>query len=787
MKTIIRNFLSVLRRYKTATVLNIAGLSVAFAAFIVILIQVDYEHNFDRCHPTSERVFRVGLNKTDMFSTILPRAFAESVIHSSPHIQAGTILFPSFGEDGYYLSIEKDGDKFGFKEMVTPCSPALPRVFGFPVVAGSIECLKDPEKVMIPASLAEKLFGETNVVGKSLKAEEAIWAKTPKHFTIGAVYRDFPGNTQLHNVIYTAIDADYQIDNFGASNIICYLLLDDAASAATVADNFNRNFDFAKIDEPDQSINLVPLHDIYYLNETQDGGTFVSGNREVTNLLVGIALLIIIVAAINFTNFSTALTPLRIKSINTQKVLGSSQAMLRGALLAEAVLIALTAWLLSLFIVWGLDRSQSLPFVEAELNLLSNVQVVVVSGLIALATGFIAGLYPSYYVTSFPPALVLKGSFGLSPLGRKLRTVLIGVQFVVSIILIIGSCFIHIQNAYMRKFSLGFDKDQIAIVELSTTLYKEHHKTYADKLKEYPGIEDVAFTMEKVGAKDSYSTNGGEYKSKNFTYFYITVSPNFLRVMGIPVVEGRDFTRADELSEDVSYIFNRTARENLDMQAGDTFGHYYKGHLIGFTGDVKFTSLREGENNIAFVVRNSGYSLPVSYIRFKAGTDIHAAVDHIRKTVEGIDPSYPFEIEFYDEVFNQLYHKEENLRNLVTVFSLLAIMISLVGVFGLVVFDTQYRRKEIGIRKVHGATVGEILAMFNKAYLRIVAVCFVFAVPAAWYGVKKWLESFAYKAPVYWWVFVLALLVVTAITLITVTFQNWKAANANPVDSIKSE
>ena len=557
--------------------------------------------------------------------------------------------------------------------------------------------------------------------------------------------------------------------------------------ADEVADNFNRHFDFKKIYHEGEQIRLVPLTDIYYMNETQDGGTFRSGNKEVTALLFGIALLIVIVAAINFTNFSTSLTPLRIKSINTQKVLGSSDTLLRRSLLIEAALISFIAWLVSLVIVWGLDWAEALPFIEADLSLVSNLPIVFLCGIVALVIGWLAGIYPAYYITSFPPALVLKGSFGLSPSGRKLRTTLICVQFVVSIVLIIGACFVQIQNSYMRNFSLGFDKDQVAIVELNETMYDKHHDTYVNRLKENPGIEDVAFAMEKVGSKDGYNTNGGNYKGKDFQYFIIIASSNFLRVMGIPVIEGRDFSKADELSDHVSYIFNRTAMEGLDMQVGDAFDSYSPGHLIGFSDDVKFTSLRGGEDNIAFLVGNFGYSLPISYIRLKAGSDIHAVVGHIQETMRELDPSYPFNIEFYDEIFNHLYRKEENLCDLVTVFSLLAIIISLVGVFGLVVFETQYRRKEIGIRKVHGATVGEILLMFNKAYLRIVGICFVIAAPVAWQGVKMWLEGFAYKTPLHWWVFLIALLIVTVITLLTVSFQNWKAANENPVNSIKSE
>lgn len=620
-----------------------------------------------------------------------------------------------------------------------------------------------------------------------MRAEENIWTKSAKLFTIGAVYKDFPENTQLRNVVYTAIDPDYNINNFSSSNWVCYLLLDNPAMADEVADNFNRNFDFKKIYHEGEQIRLVPLTDIYYMNETQDGGTFRSGNKEVTALLFGIALLIVIVTAINFTNFSTSLTPLRIKSINTQKVLGSSDTLLRRSLLIEAALISFIAWLVSLVIFWGLDWAEALPFIEADLSLVSNLPIVFLCGIVALVIGWLAGIYPAYYITSFPPALVLKGSFGLSPSGRKLRTTLICVQFVVSIVLIIGACFVQIQNSYMRNFSLGFDKDQVAIVELNETMYNKHHDTYVNRLKENPGIEDVAFAMEKVGSKDGYNTNGGNYKGKDFQYFIIIASSNFLRVMGIPVIEGRDFSKADELSDHVSYIFNRTAMEGLDMQVGDAFDSYSSGHLIGFSDDVKFTSLRGGEDNIAFLVGNFGYSLPISYIRLKAGSDIHAVVGHIQETMRELDPSYPFNIEFYDEIFNHLYRKEENLRDLVTVFSLLAIIISLVGVFGLVVFETQYRRKEIGIRKVHGATVGEILLMFNKAYLRIVGICFVIAAPIAWQGAKMWLEGFAYKTPLHWWVFLIALLIVTVITLLTVSFQNWKAANENPVNSIKSE
>jgi putative ABC transport system permease protein len=768
-----------------AAVLNVLGLSVAFAAFVVILMQVNYERSFDTYYPTSDRIYRLELQGAGTFSVILTRAFIEEVIPSSPHIEAGTLINPFITP--IYFTITENGEKKGFREAIQTTHPDVVKVFDFPVIEGDPDCLGDPEKVIIPESMAKRMFGDQSAIGKSIHAEEDIWSKGQTNLTIGAVYRDFPGNVQMKNLIYTAIDENFMRTGFTASNYICYLLLDDEKNIQTVVDNFNRHFDFESADMKGESIKLVPVTDIYYFNESQDGRLFRSGNKDVTNLLFFIAILIVIVAIINYTNFSTALTPVRIKSINTQKVLGSPDSLLRRSLVLEAVIISLAAWVISLFIVWVLNKTQLLSFVNADLDLVSNLPVILLSGIIALFTGLIAGIYPAWYMVSFPPALVLKGSFGLSSSGRKLRTALIGIQFIVSIMLITGASMVRLQNDYMRNFSLGFDKDQIAIVKLSGELYQNHKNAYTDGLKQFAGIEDVAFAMEKMGSQDGYSTNSDEYKGQSFHYYMVPVTNNFLRVMGIPVTGGRDFSPADELTENISYIFNREAHERLEMEAGDSFGSWSPGNIIGFTGDVKFTSLRKVETPIAFVTANIPYNLPFSYIRLTAGTDVHAAVDHIRKTLSDIDPSYPFDVEFYDKVYDQLYHKEVNLRSSVTLFSILAIILSLVGVFGLVVFDTQYKRKEIAIRKVHGASISSILAMINKQYVYIVFGCFIIATPIAWYAIKKWLETFAYKTPLYWWVFALAFLIIFLVTTVTITFQSWRAANANPVESIKAE
>lgn len=454
MKTILRNFFSVLRRFSLAAFLNVAGLAVAFATFIIIMIQISFERNFDRCHPTADRIYRVELSgevveaEAGTFSRILPRGLIEAVIGSSPHIEAGSLIFPY--SPAIYFTVTENGEREGYHELIQTCHPALTHVFDFPIIEGDIDCLNDPEKLILPESMARKIFGKQSAVGKALHAEEQIMSKNVRDFTVGAVYKDFPENTQIRNLIYTGIDNTMR-ENFGSSSFICFLLLDNPESARLVTDNFNANFDFSKLGSGKVQIKLTPLTDIYYMNESQDGTIFRSGNKEVTWLLFFIALLIIIVAAINFTNFNTSLTPMRIRSINTQKVLGSPDCVLRRALLAEAAITSLVAWLASLFIVHVLASTGTMPFIEADLSIIDNLPIVLLTGVIALVTGILAGLYPSWYVTSFPPALVLKGSFGLSPSGRKLRTVLIGIQYVVSILLIISACFVHLHHEVTKR------------------------------------------------------------------------------------------------------------------------------------------------------------------------------------------------------------------------------------------------------------------------------------------------------------------------------------------------
>ena len=568
-----------------------------------------------------------------------------------------------------------------------------------------------------------------------------------------------------------------------------YVTLDDPLNKEEVLDHFNKTFDFAKSQmgsAQEIALRLTPLKDVYYTHDT----TFdfnPKGHRETNYVLLGIAFLILFIAGINFTNLTTSLIPLRLKTINTHRVLGCSIYKLRAISLIESIVICLISYILALFIVNDLSYTPIANWVDADIRLSQYKGLILLTALIAILTGCLAGLYPAIRSTSYAPALVLKGSFGLSPKGKKVRVALIGFQYTVSIALIIVTLFMGLQNHFMTSSEqLGFNKDQVAIVNLTPEIYAKHKPQYIQKLKDYPGIEDVAFSVYELSKEDDMiDLEYARHEDKDVFFKVFYASENFLSVMDIQVEEGRDFTREDLNKAQSDYIINPAAERDFHLHPGDRFNDRT---VLGVSKDFRFNSCRIASSPFVFALNND---IPnpklVSYIRFNSKTNLQEAVAHVRETLKEIDPTFPFEISFYNTILNNLYQKEQTLGKLISLFGIMAILISIVGVFGLVLFETQYRRKEIGIRKINGATTGQILLMFNKTYIRSVSVCFIISIPIAWMGTQQWLENFAYKTPLHLWVFIVAFLIILSVTIGTVTFRNWQAANENPVNSVKSE
>jgi putative ABC transport system permease protein len=531
-------------------------------------------------------------------------------------------------------------------------------------------------------------------------------------------------------------------------------------------------------------IYLTALSDIHFLPDMQyDFVPKVSPNTLL--ILFGIAIIIIVIAAINFTNFSTALAPMRIKSINTQRVMGALRRTMRLLLVFEAVFISLLSYIVAIGLIPVFQDTQLVHLVDADLSINANLQIVAGTALVALLTGLLAGIYPSRFMTSFAPALVLKGSFGLSPKGKRLRNTLIGIQFLSSIVLIIGALFMYLQNYFMQNSDLGFQKDGIIVVESGRI--SKSYDAFSNQIKAHPGVDDITYSTMLMSGSDGYSKWSSQYRGKEILYQVFPVHYTFLDLMGIEVIEGRGFRQEDANADHGAFIFNESARKQLELELNVSFEGWHNSKIIGFVPDIKVASFRMiAEPTAFFVHKNMNWvgDLNYAYIKLSKGANIRDAMAHINTVLAEYDSNYPFEIRFFDEVVQQLYEKEISLSSLISLFSLIAIFISIVGVFGLVVFDSECRRKEIGIRKVFGATTTGIIVMFNKVYFKILVICFVVAVPIAWYAVNKWLQNFAYKTPIYWWVFLLAFVAVGVITIATVTFQNWRIANENPVNSI---
>jgi putative ABC transport system permease protein len=784
MKTIIRNFLSVMRRYKMAATLNVLGLSVAFAAFMIIMMQVDFDRTFDRSHKDADKIFRVEVMSNDKLYAIISRPLSDAIIQSSPHITAGTVA--NLAAELFFSTAEKGESNF-YREGAMTVSPSFTDVFTFEMAEGNANAIAEPDKALLPLSLARKLFGNEPAVGKLLHLS------SDKRYTVGGVYRDFPRNSSVENLIYSAMPEKENIDNWGNWNYFFFIRLNDAANVDGLFENFKKTFDIKAAganfnwEDDNRSFRFTSLADLHFTNDVSYDNTPKASRQTVLALAV-IAFAILIIAGINYTNFSAALVPKRIRSINTQKVLGGSVRTIRTALLAEAVGICVASWIIALAIVHLFGLSPLVSLVEADVSLMANLDIIAGTAVSAIALGIIAGAYPSFYLTSFPPALALKGSFGLSPKGKALRSLLITVQFVASFALIIGAMFMYLQNRYMTTSPLGYEKEQIVIVEGTESVIAAQD-AFRNSLMNLAEVADATSAQFLLSSNDQYMGWGRKYNDKDINYQCLPVTASFLDVMGIEVTEGRSFREEDAKGEHPAAIFNESARIRYEMKVGDKIDDI---EIIGFMPDIKFASFRTAVTPMAFHVwgkyvwgQETTFPARYFYVKVKAGSDMRLAIDKIRSVTQSYEGVYPLNIYFYDNVFNRLYNDELKLGRLILLFSLTAIFISIVGVFGLVVFDSEYRRREIAIRKVFGSTTVQILTKFNRNYIRLLFIGFIPAAPLAWYAVDRWMTNFAYKTPMYWWVYLCSFIIISILTVATVTFQNWKAANMNPAESVK--
>ena len=777
-----KNFIAILRRYSVAMVMNFVGLVLALTAFMVLMLQVGYQTDFDKEHPTSGRIYRVdkvGATKDDIFKNIVPRGYADDIINSSPHITAGSIECPFMGETVFLAEIGNEVPPLAFKYESDVVYPGFFEVFGAEFTEGRADALNDLSQVAIPLSLAKMLYGNEPALGKIISHNDGykFGVGRTKEFSVGAVYKDFPANSQISNRIYLSPGSLHE-GNYGGANFSCWILLDSPDSKGLVEKNFNDNYNYTD-SEWLTDIELTPIEDIYFDDE---GSTiWKTGSRKLSWVLICISVLVILVGGINYATFFTSLAPMRVKVVNTRKVLGSSVGKLRGELVLEAILFSLAAFAVSLALITPVSESLvSHSICDMAFRFSSEASLILLTASVSIIIGLAAGVYPSFYVTSLPTVFALQGNFAFSVSGRRFRTVMISLQYAITFALMIFALTVFRQNEYMVNYDTGFEKDRIAVVEISSEHYQLKSEWLQERLCSLPEVEDVAFALEGMGFSDSYSTFTFEHEGQEVRCFSLYCSHNFLDVMGIPVVDGRNF-----LPSDVGHaIMNQTLKDKggkIEVNEG-------MGSIIGQTGDVRINSLRNETAPICYIyVPKDFATLSYTYIRLKEGYDRARVTDKIEAILAEMDPSYLFKVDFYDEVMERVYKSEIKQGKIISFFSLLAAALSLIGVFGQVLLDVYYRRRDIAVKKVYGAETSGLVMDGLKRYALISVVSFIIAAPIAYFSVRIWLENFVESAGMSAWTFILTFVLILTLTLVIAGLQYWRSATADPAEALKTE
>ena len=803
MKIAFYNFLTTLRRYKASSLLNIVGLTLAFTAFYIILVQVRWELTFNRALPDSERIYLVAPVSPfgdEGFSVNSPRPDGEQLIAQSPEIEAGGCVRP--WEWDRPVWIRRDGNLLRFQESFYEVSPGFVEALNMQAVEGDLQAITQPNSVALSRSQAEHL---------QLRVGDPIWFGDKENLRpevqkeVVAIYEDFPANSSFGHLVGLVDVGDQDIDDPNHWNDCYFVRLHEGADPDAVARRWSELHESLyrdylermapiwgeemteeEMSDP-RACALIPLEELYFDRHVAGmADAFPLGSATLTYSLLSVAVLIIVIALINFVNFFFALLPVRLRAVNILKVFGAPTRSLRFSFLFEAFGFVLLSQLCAWYVAIGFQRTEFASYVSSSLALGDNLPVLAISLAISLVAAFIAGSFPAWYITSFNPALAAKGSFVGSSAGRRFRFILLGVQFIVSIGLIVFSTITLLQQRYVRRFDLGFDHEQVLTFYFpsSKLTNPDAFDSFASSLQSDPQIIGVTASGNKFVA-DAVSIFGRKINGEEVGIHVRFVRSNFLDVLGIPVVAGEKFKPEHDRDTTVRYIINDLlARKGLKV--GDKLD---EGTVVGICPDFHYRPLQYPTEPFAFIAgtywrtRTSRF-----YVRLAAGADLDAVCDGIRAKAQKFDPDREAQdFRFFDEEIAVQYARERRISTIVGLFTVLAVVIALMGVFGIVLFETQQRRREVAIRKVMGATTAEILRMFNRRYVTLVVICFVIAAPVGFWVVDRWLSSFAYRTPIHWWIFALALAAVLLVTVGTVTFCSWRTAGENPADSVKSE
>ena len=796
-KTAFRSF----KRNKGFTFLNITGLTIGLAVCLLIIFYVFDESSYDRFNSKGDRIYRVNSD------TKINTSITSSAIAAPKVAEALALNFPEIEKTVRLLADEevrfKKGEELVVEKNTLLCDPSIFDIFTLPMLEGDPNtALAEPNTIVITERMAEKYFGTTHAFGKILVRVSD--GKTT-NCRITGVIRDLPAQSHfeadfLESMVGLPIASNQNLAAFFPFHT--YLLLKPQTDYKKLEAKFpaflKKYLDFIDAMEKQGDyikLNLTPLYDIH-LKSNRANELGANGNIQYIYIYSGVALFILLLACINFMNLSTAHATGRAKEVGIRKVLGSPRMGLLLQFISESILMSFFAMLAAVLLAWALLPAFN-QIAGKSLTITSSMVGWLLPGVIGitLIVGLLAGSYPAFFLSAFNPVKVLKGQTVAGVKGSRLRSWLVVFQFSISIFLIIGTLIVYNQLNYMQHKSLGFNRKQVLLVKHLNALNKQG-TTFKQEVLHLPGVTSATLSSFVPTGHRRWTNYVAANNNTHQTEFW-PVDEDYLRTMNMSLDKGRDFNPA--LSSDSSaIIINQTAAQTMGF-AGDAIdktialGNNQKQyHVIGVVKDFNFNSLRDNVSSVvltmttAFEIKKEGDRPDVLAIKVNSDK-LPALIAGIEKKWTTFSNNQEFDYSFMDEDFDNLYRSEQRTGKIAALFTSLAIIIACLGLFGLAAYTAEQRTREIGIRKVLGANVPDLVAMLAANFLKLVGIAFLVAAPLAWLCMDKWLQGFAYRESIPGWVFIVAGLGAVLIAGLTISSQFIKAAIANPVQSLKVE
>ncbi len=796
---------------KTFSFINIIGLASGLACFILIALYVADELSYDRFNEKAGRIYRInsdvifGGNKLHL--AVASDPMGATLKKDYPQVEEFVRFFISGGS-----KLIKKGNEFIRENNVAHVDSTLFDVFTIPVIAGDAKtALNEPNTVVISESAAKKYFATTDAVGKNIETDD----NGSTLYKVTAVIKDIPHNSHFtFDMLFSMDNVEYQWGNFLSHNHQTYLLLKPGADHKAFEKNFPRFIDkyvvpqaaqFMQIKSMDEfekagnklEYSLMPLTDIH-LRSDRVPELNVNGNIQYVYIFSAVALFVLLLACINFMNLSTARSASRAKEVGIRKVVGSEKNSLIKQFLTESILTTIISTVFAIAIAWlCLPWFNSLSAKQLLISDLLQTRYLVFLIALPLIVGLLSGLYPAFILSSFNPIVVLKGKLSGGLKRSTLRNVLVVGQFTTSIFLIAATIIVFRQLNYIQTKKLGFTKDQVLVVN-GTGALGNNRDAFKNEVAKFTGVKGTTYAgyLPVAGSSRndvSFSSEAAMSSTNSVNMQVWNIDHNYIPLMEMEIIKGRNFSK-DFRTDSNATIINETAARLLgwDDPVGKKLYTYFQDgfgntlisrEVIGVVKNFHFESMKDNIGPLCFRLADNYWATA-----FKVNTtDIKQLVSNIESKWKAMAPGMPFSYQFMDESFDNMYRVEQRTGKLGLTLAIIAILIACLGLFGLATYTAEQRIKEIGVRKVLGATISNIVSMLSKDFVVLVVISSVFAIPLAWWAMNRWLQDFAYRISIGWWVFAAAGIIALLIALITVSSQAVKAALANPVKSLRTE